>query len=609
MVRVLVVDDEHSLTDLLKMALRYEGWEVRTAGDGHSAVKIAREFRPDAIVLDIMLPDIDGLEVLQRVRADGTETPVLFLTAKDSLDDRIAGLTAGGDDYVTKPFSLEEVVARLRGLIRRSTLTLAQAKDPVLAVGDLTLDEDSYEVARAGTPIELTATEFELLRFLMRNPRRVLSQGADPRPGLELRLRRQGVRRRALHLLPAQEDRRRPRADDPHRARRRLHAQGRRMTRPATRRPAATARRPWARAPLPVTAGGRPGAAMTEPPSRRRCCPRCGCRRCALDDGPPLRRRRMPRARAAPVTLRRRLLAHRRRAPRRGERRRSASSAWPCSTRRSVERLDASLRATAVAGHIAQRPRRASRPTRGRPVLEFLRCRASRPARSAGSSPRVARSPAGYISEDGRVLDLAADDRATSARRRCPPTASRTPSPPAASATTARSPCADAAGGAHRARPAARRGRGARRRQLALTIAIVAASGSCSPSPSARSSCGARSVRSPGHRHRAGASPSCPLDRGDVALAERVPRRRRAHRGRPARHGVQPHARPRGIRSVGPRAERAARCAASSPTRATSCAPRSPRSAATPSSRACTAASCRPTSCTRSAASSPSRCG
>ncbi|MBM7831824.1 two-component system OmpR family response regulator [Agromyces cerinus] len=176
MVRVLVVDDEHSLTELLKMALKYEGWDVRTAGDGQTAVKVAREFRPDAIVLDIMLPDIDGLEVLQRVRADGTETPVLFLTAKDSLDDRIAGLTAGGDDYVTKPFSLEEVVARLRGLIRRSTLTLAQAKDPVLVVGDLTLDEDSYEVFRDGTPIELTATEFELLRFLMRNPRRVLSK-------------------------------------------------------------------------------------------------------------------------------------------------------------------------------------------------------------------------------------------------------------------------------------------------------------------------------------------------------------------------------------------------------------------------------------------------
>jgi len=175
-IRVLVVDDEPTLTDLLSMALRYEGWEVRTAGEGRQALTIAREFRPDAIVLDIMLPDIDGLQVLQRVRADGYETPVLFLTAKDSLDDRIAGLTAGGDDYVTKPFSLEEVVARLRGLIRRSTLAVADSSDPRITVGDLMLDEDSYEVFRGGTSIELTATEFELLRFLMRNPRRVLSK-------------------------------------------------------------------------------------------------------------------------------------------------------------------------------------------------------------------------------------------------------------------------------------------------------------------------------------------------------------------------------------------------------------------------------------------------
>ncbi|TFB56635.1 response regulator transcription factor [Cryobacterium sp. Sr3] len=175
-IRVLVVDDEPTLTDLLQMALRYEGWEVRTAGEGRQALTIAREFRPDAIVLDIMLPDLDGLQVLQRLRSDGHETPVLFLTAKDSLDDRLKGLTAGGDDYVTKPFSLEEVVARLRGLIRRSTLTVADSLDPRISVGDLTLDEDSYEVFRGGDAIELTATEFELLRFLMRNPRRVLSK-------------------------------------------------------------------------------------------------------------------------------------------------------------------------------------------------------------------------------------------------------------------------------------------------------------------------------------------------------------------------------------------------------------------------------------------------
>lgn len=175
-IRVLVVDDEASLTDLLQMALRYEGWEIKTAADGSSAIATARDFRPDAVVLDIMLPDIDGLQVLQRMRADGNDVPVLFLTAKDSLDDRIAGLTAGGDDYVTKPFSLEEVVARLRGLIRRSTLTVDANESPILVVGDLELDEDSHEVRRAGRLIELTATEFELLRYLMRNPRRVVSK-------------------------------------------------------------------------------------------------------------------------------------------------------------------------------------------------------------------------------------------------------------------------------------------------------------------------------------------------------------------------------------------------------------------------------------------------
>jgi two-component system OmpR family response regulator len=175
-IRVVVVDDEDSLTDLLSMALRYEGWDVKIASDGRTAMTLVREHRPDVIVLDIMLPDIDGLQVLSRLRADGINTPILFLTAKDSLDDRIVGLTVGGDDYVTKPFSLEELVARLRGLIRRSTLVVSESDDSFLAVGDLTLDEDSYEVQRAGEIIELTATEFELLRYLMRNPRRVLSK-------------------------------------------------------------------------------------------------------------------------------------------------------------------------------------------------------------------------------------------------------------------------------------------------------------------------------------------------------------------------------------------------------------------------------------------------
>ncbi|MET0189333.1 MAG: response regulator transcription factor [Pseudonocardia sediminis] len=174
-IRVLVVDDESTLSDLLSMALRYEGWEVRTAADGLSAVRHARDFRPDAVVLDVMLPDLDGFEVLRRMRADVPEVPVLFLTARDAVEDRVAGLTAGGDDYVTKPFSLEELVARLRGLLRRAGMAAAK-QDGELAVGDLVMDEDGHEVRRGDSPIELTATEFELLRFLMRNPRRVLSK-------------------------------------------------------------------------------------------------------------------------------------------------------------------------------------------------------------------------------------------------------------------------------------------------------------------------------------------------------------------------------------------------------------------------------------------------
>ncbi|MEV6122323.1 MULTISPECIES: response regulator transcription factor [unclassified Streptomyces] len=175
-VRVLVVDDEQSITELLSMALRYEGCQIRSAGDGHGALRAAREFRPDVVVLDMMLPDMDGLGVLGRLRRELPHVPVLFLTAKDAVEDRIAGLTAGGDDYVTKPFSLEEVVARLRGLIRRSGAADPRRPASVLVVGDLTLDEDSHEVTRGGTGIHLTATEFELLRYLMRNPRRVLSK-------------------------------------------------------------------------------------------------------------------------------------------------------------------------------------------------------------------------------------------------------------------------------------------------------------------------------------------------------------------------------------------------------------------------------------------------
>ncbi len=174
-VRVLVVDDEPTLAELVTLAVRYEGWEARAAHNGLAAVKEAREFRPDVVVLDIMLPDLDGLEVLRRMRANTPAIAVLFLTAKDAIEDKLAGLTAGGDDYVTKPFSIEEVVLRLRALLRRTGVAEAEAGS-LLVVGDLVLDEDAREVTRGGTEIQLTTTEFDLLRFLMRNPRRVLSK-------------------------------------------------------------------------------------------------------------------------------------------------------------------------------------------------------------------------------------------------------------------------------------------------------------------------------------------------------------------------------------------------------------------------------------------------
>ncbi|MEV5505483.1 response regulator transcription factor [Streptomyces orinoci] len=174
-VRVLVVDDEDDLTEVLSRALRHEGWQVRTAADGAGALAAARSLRPDAVVLDWMLPDMDGLRVLRELRALLPEVCVLFLTARDAVEDRIAGITAGGDDYVTKPFSLEEVLARLRGLLRRAGMT-GSPGGSLLVAGDLVMDEEAREVTRGGTVVELSRTEFELLRFLMRNPRRVLSK-------------------------------------------------------------------------------------------------------------------------------------------------------------------------------------------------------------------------------------------------------------------------------------------------------------------------------------------------------------------------------------------------------------------------------------------------
>ena len=175
-IRALVVDDESSISDLVSIALKYEKFEVRTASSGRDAVAAAKDFDPDVIVLDIMLPDFDGIEVMKRIRSEQKDIPVLFLTAKDDVKDRIAGLTAGGDDYVTKPFSIEELVARIRGIVRRTLVATTSHEDPEIRVDDLVLNEETYDVFRGDNRVELTATEFELLRYLMRNPKRVLSK-------------------------------------------------------------------------------------------------------------------------------------------------------------------------------------------------------------------------------------------------------------------------------------------------------------------------------------------------------------------------------------------------------------------------------------------------
>ena len=176
MATVLVVDDEPIVREVVVRYLEREGYATLEADDGDDARVIVERDSPDLVVLDVMLPDMDGFTVTRRLREQGRQLPIVFVTARDSVDDKIKGLTVGGDDYVTKPFSLEEVVARLRGLVRRNHAVVAVTPDPQLVVGDLVLDEDSHEVWRAGDPVELTATEFELLRYLMRNPKRVLSK-------------------------------------------------------------------------------------------------------------------------------------------------------------------------------------------------------------------------------------------------------------------------------------------------------------------------------------------------------------------------------------------------------------------------------------------------
>jgi two-component system, OmpR family, response regulator len=174
--RVLVVDDEPNICALLSATLRLTGFDVRVATGGHEALVAAAEYQPDLVLLDVMLPDLDGFQVAQRLRASGVPVPVLFLTARDSVEDRISGLTVGGDDYVTKPFSLEEVVLRIRAILRRFRGEVGLADDGVLRYADLELDEDAHEVRRAGKLVELSPTEFNLLRYLLTNAGRVVSK-------------------------------------------------------------------------------------------------------------------------------------------------------------------------------------------------------------------------------------------------------------------------------------------------------------------------------------------------------------------------------------------------------------------------------------------------
>ena len=172
--RLLVVDDEPNIRELLSTSLRFAGFEVRAAGNGREALDAAEEFQPDLAVLDVMLPDMDGFTVTRRLRAAGRLFPVVFLTARDGTEDKVTGLTVGGDDYVTKPFSLDEVVARIRAVLRRTAPL--DDDSAVLRVDDLELDDDALEVRRGGEVVDLSPTEFKLLRYLMMNPNRVLSK-------------------------------------------------------------------------------------------------------------------------------------------------------------------------------------------------------------------------------------------------------------------------------------------------------------------------------------------------------------------------------------------------------------------------------------------------
>lgn len=171
--RILIVDDEPNIRDLLSTSLRFAGFAIRAVGSGAAAISAVLEEEPDLMILDVMLPDMNGFSVTKRLRESGFTAPILFLTAKDDTQDKVTGLTVGGDDYVTKPFSLDEIVARIRAILRR---TMEVEEDAVITAGEITMDQDTHEVTANGTPVELSPTEFKLLRFLLLNPNRVLSK-------------------------------------------------------------------------------------------------------------------------------------------------------------------------------------------------------------------------------------------------------------------------------------------------------------------------------------------------------------------------------------------------------------------------------------------------
>ena len=174
--KVLVVDDEPNIVELLTVSLKFQGFEVETANSGAAAIELAHSWKPDAYILDVMMPEMDGFELLSKLRAEGLDAPVLFLTAKDAVEDRIHGLTIGADDYVTKPFSLEEVITRLRVILRRGNVSEDSNEDSTLRYADLTLNDDTHEVTKAGEIVELSPTEFNLLRYLMLNAEVVVSK-------------------------------------------------------------------------------------------------------------------------------------------------------------------------------------------------------------------------------------------------------------------------------------------------------------------------------------------------------------------------------------------------------------------------------------------------